>query len=106
MQLPEEEIVFELEIFYRVAEEIRSLLFEMNQNNSLIKPDLLEGDIKNVVNTGIETLGIFHIKRPLFIDSYNRLLSEDFIALSFYSNKMCNLDLDAKISWNKLLPTI
>ncbi|HUN17085.1 MAG TPA: 1-acyl-sn-glycerol-3-phosphate acyltransferase [Saprospiraceae bacterium] len=106
VQLPEEEIVFELEIFYRVAEEIRSLLFEMNQNNSLIKPDLLEGDIKNVVNTGIETLGIFHIKRPLFIDSYNRLLSEDFIALSFYSNKMCNLDLDAKISWNKLLPTI
>ena len=105
VQLPEEEIVFELDIFLKVAEEIRSILFEMNQANLLIDPDLLHGEIKDIVNKGIETLGIFHIKRPLYIDSYNRLLSDDFIALSFYSNKMINLDLDGKINWHKLLPT-
>ena len=102
VQLTEEELPLDHDLFYKVADEIRNILFSLAKEEKLIYPEMLEGEIVEVVKSGIHALGIFHIKRPLFFDSFNRLLSDDFIALLFYSNKVNNLNLDDKLIWSKI----
>ena len=47
-------------------------------------------------------LGIYHIKRPLVIDQFQRLISEDFLSLLFYHNKLSHLKLEEMIIWDHI----
>ena len=62
----------------------------------------MEGAIEDVISKGIAALGIFHINRILLVDEFGRLLSEDFIGLAFYANKMAVLELDDTIDWSSI----
>jgi glycerol-3-phosphate O-acyltransferase len=99
VQIPEEEFVFPKTAFEMLCMQLRKTLFERAERNDLIYPKELEGDISEVILRGIKTLGVFHIKRVLQIDEFGRLLSQDFLGLMFYANKMENLELDEEIDW-------
>lgn len=102
VQIPEEEFVFPRHAFEMLCLQLRNILFEKAEKDELIYPNQLEGDITEVISKGVETLGVFHIKRVLQIDEFGRLLSQDFLALMYYANKMSNLDLDEEIDWSSI----
>jgi glycerol-3-phosphate O-acyltransferase len=102
VQLPEEEYVFPKKAFYALFEEIRGILFHLAEIHKLIYPDTLEGELHRVAESGIQQLGIYHIKRVLNIDSFDRLISEDFLALMYYANKLNNLQIGELINWDKI----
>ena len=102
VQIPEEDFVFPRNAFEMLCQQLRNILFERSESNELIYPKQLEGDISEVISKGIKALGVFHIKRVLQVDEFGRLLSQDFIALMFYANKMSNLELDEQIDWSSI----
>ncbi|HEX5626306.1 MAG TPA: 1-acyl-sn-glycerol-3-phosphate acyltransferase, partial [Saprospiraceae bacterium] len=102
VQIPEEDFVFPRKGFEMLCGQIRTLLFERAERGELIYPAELEGELSSVIRKGIQTLGVFHIQRILMIDEFGRLLSEDFLGLLYYSNKMINLELDEAINWTSI----
>lgn len=102
VQLPEEEIAFDRIAFKQLCDQIRSIVKDLSNKEALIESELLYGEIDSIINRGIETIGVYHIKKALYVDSHNRLVSDDFIALFFYSNKMNNLNIDEYINWNDI----
>lgn len=102
VQIPEEDFVFPRNAFETLCLQLRTILMDLVKNNKLIEPMELEGPIEEVITKGIAALGIFHINRILFIDEFGRLLSQDFIGLLFYSNKMAVLELDELIDWSSV----
>jgi glycerol-3-phosphate O-acyltransferase len=102
VQIPEEEFVFPKRAFEMLCLQIRAILFERANQNLLIYPKELDGDIDEIIRKGIETLGVFHIKRVLHIDEFGRLFSQDFLALMYYSNKLTNLELDDELNWSSI----
>lgn len=102
VQIPEEEFVFPRKAFEMLCLQLREVLFQKAERSEMIYPDQLTGDIQEIIQKGIETLGVFHIKRALLLDEFGRLLSNDFLTLMFYANKMSNLLLDDEIDWNSI----
>ncbi|MBK6546376.1 MAG: 1-acyl-sn-glycerol-3-phosphate acyltransferase [Saprospiraceae bacterium] len=99
VQVPEEEFAFPKQAFETLCLQVRKILFDKSQNNELIYPSELEGSIETIISIGIKSLGIFHINRILFIDDFGRMVSQDFLGLYFYANKMANLEIDELIDW-------
>ncbi|MGB4968974.1 MAG: 1-acyl-sn-glycerol-3-phosphate acyltransferase [Saprospiraceae bacterium] len=99
VQVPEEEFAFPKQAFETLCLQVRTILFDKSQNNELIYPSELEGSIETIISIGIKSLGIFHINRILFIDDFGRMVSQDFLGLYFYANKMANLEIDELIDW-------
>ena len=102
VQVPEEDFVFPRIAFEMLCLQLRTILFDLSKNQNLIYPMELEGAIEDVISKGIAALGIFHINRILLVDEFGRLLSEDFIGLAFYANKMAVLELDDTIDWSSI----
>jgi glycerol-3-phosphate O-acyltransferase len=102
VQIPEEDFVFPKSAFEMLCLQLRTILFQKSERNELIYASELEGEISEVIMKGIKSLGVFHIKRILKIDEFGRLLSQDFLGLMFYSNKMNNLELDEEIDWTSI----
>ncbi len=102
VQMPEEDFIFPRKAFSELCEQVRSILFNKAAADELIYPKELEGQIEEVILKGIESLGVFHLKRVLKIDEYGRLFSQDFLALLYYSNKLSNLEINEEIDWNKI----
>ncbi len=102
IQMPEDEFVFSKTAFYQLAEQVRGILRTMSYQGELIYPDMLDGNIVEIINQGIKDLGVFHIKRILKFDFFGRLISEDFMGLYFYHNKLNNLDIEEYIQWDKI----
>ncbi|MGB5034114.1 MAG: 1-acyl-sn-glycerol-3-phosphate acyltransferase [Saprospiraceae bacterium] len=102
VQLPEEEFAFPKRAFKQLCKEVIALLIKLNQEDKLILPELLTQDLDVVIEDGIRNLGIYHIKRPLVIDQFKRLISEDFLSLLFYHNKLSHLKLEDMIIWDHI----
>ncbi len=102
VQMPEEDFIFPKLAFTQLSDQIRSILFRKSQNQELIYPRELDGNIDDIIRKGIEALGVFHIKSVLKIDQYGRIFSQDFLALFYYSNKLSNLEIDGEIDWSKV----
>lgn len=100
VQLPEEEMYFPEIGFKQLCMEVRRVLYDLCEHNKLIKCEELQLDIDLLINYGINALGVYHSKRPLKRDENNRLVSEDFLVLLFYSNKLSNLEIDDLIHWD------
>ncbi|MDQ3142042.1 MAG: 1-acyl-sn-glycerol-3-phosphate acyltransferase [Bacteroidota bacterium] len=103
VQLPEDDFIFPNHAFKLTCEQVRTKLFAWADEGKIIYPDQLEGDISEIISKGITSLGIFHIKRPLTFDEFDRLVSDDFIALLYYHNKFENLNLAEEIDWHLIL---
>lgn len=99
VQLQEEEYSFSKNAVESLCRQLRELLCLKAENNEIIYPKELEGNISDIVNIGIQRLGVFHINKVLKWDDYGRIMSEDFSTLLFYSNKLSNLELASQIDW-------
>ncbi|HRG31777.1 MAG: 1-acyl-sn-glycerol-3-phosphate acyltransferase [Saprospiraceae bacterium] len=102
VQLPEEEMCFPEIGFRQLCIEIKRILNDLSEQGRLIKSEEIQVDIDLLIDKGINELGVYHSKRPLKRDEHARLVSEDYLALLFYSNKLANLEIEDLIQWENI----
>jgi len=102
VQLPEEEMCFPEIGFRQLCIEIKRILNDLSEQGRLIKSEEIQIDIDLLIDNGINELGVYHSKRPLKRDEHARLVSEDYLALLFYSNKLANLEIEDLIQWENI----
>ncbi len=102
VQLPEEDYFINHASLKSICLQLRNLIMERVQTQALMYPVEIDRDMDEVIDEGIRKLGVFHNRRILRYDQFGRIVSEDFHALYFYSNKLNNLELTSELDWTSI----
>ena len=94
LRIPPEEMFLDFNEFLQQFDQIRSRVFELKAIGALQTAYHLEGPVKEVVEHGLDNVGLYHAKRPLFKDKTGKIVSQDLFTLYYYHNRMHGYDLE------------
>ncbi|MBK9272478.1 MAG: 1-acyl-sn-glycerol-3-phosphate acyltransferase [Saprospiraceae bacterium] len=102
VQMPEEEIILPGQVLENLIAEVLRLLKHKINAGQLIAMECVDMQAKEILLEGSESLGIFHKNKVVKILPGGDVMSEDFITLLYYANKMSIFELDEEIQWENL----
>lgn len=94
LRIPPEDMFLDYGEFLQQVDRIRSRVFELKANGEVQTAYHLEGPIEEVVEHGLDNVGLYHAKRPLLKDKTGNIVSQDLFTLYYYHNRMHGYDLD------------
>jgi glycerol-3-phosphate O-acyltransferase len=94
LRIPPEDMFLDHGEFLQQVDQIRSRIFELKANGKVQTAYHLEGPIEEVVEHGLDNVGLYHSKRPLLKDKTGNIVSQDLFTLYYYHNRMQGYDLD------------
>ncbi len=101
LRLPNDEYVFEAESMREAVGELRDELLRMEAAGRIKLSEQLHWPVEDLIKDGILRLGNFHVSKPLKYDKKGQIVSESFMLLYFYHNRLENYGLDKKIRWKQ-----
>lgn len=99
LRLPTEEYVFNQEALLDVIGQLRKIILEMESKDKIKVSDSIRMDANHILETGIRSLGNYHIQKPLRIDAHGNVVSENFSLLYFYHNRLDSYRFERQIQW-------
>lgn len=89
LRLPEEDERIGYDEFVSCIERLRNALLDLNKEGKIkLHKNIAEGTAESITKIGVKNLGIYHSKRPLYLDrGKNEFGSEDFNLLFYYHNR-------------------
>ena len=63
------------------------------QEKVLLAPQF-EQSLDDLVNTGVNNLGMYHAKRPILLNQEGKIITQDLNLLYFYHNRLVGYNLD------------
>jgi glycerol-3-phosphate O-acyltransferase len=94
LRLPEDELSLDFNTFKTSVRNIAGNLHEMEQNNKVLLAPEFEKPLEDLLNTGLNNLGMYHAKRPLLVNTEGNIITEDLNLLYFYHNRLVGYNLD------------
>jgi len=88
LRLPEEELILSYEAFKDTFSRLRDEVFKLQAKDKLKTAPHLQGDVDNVIEHGIENVGMYHAKRPLLQNQEGDITTMDMNTLFYYRNRM------------------
>ncbi|MFT5998423.1 MAG: glycerol-3-phosphate O-acyltransferase [Neolewinella sp.] len=99
LRLPAEDFFFDQDGLYAVVAQLRDrLLLLANEDGAKPSPTLYDSP-EEIVRSGIEALGNFHIDKPLRFDKKKRIVSDSFAMLHYYHNRLSTFRLKRHVNW-------
>jgi glycerol-3-phosphate O-acyltransferase len=94
MRLPTEDLTVPQEQIYQAVDALLPVLRAMRKNKQLkVEKRLKNGTVEEVIEKGMENMGVYHAKMPLVRNEEGDYLSEDIKLLYFYHNRTVGYDL-------------
>lgn len=94
LRLPEEDQVIAYEQFKNVCYKVREEIFHMCQAGKVKVASHLEKDLDEVIQHGIDNVGMYHSKRPLLKNKEGHIITQDLSVLFYYHNRLEGYGLD------------
>ncbi len=88
LRLPEDERVIPYQQFHSMVERTRAVLKSMVEQNKIKLADHMHGDTDRLIRHGIDNIGVYHAKKPLFINKDGDISSQDLNLLYYYHNRL------------------
>jgi len=102
LRLPPEDYRIERSELSRCIQHVQEVLIKRAEHGEITISDPIRGATKELIQHGLKNLGVFHPKKPLQMSKdENYVVSEDFILLYYYHNKLEGYDLAKTIPWEK-----
>ncbi len=99
LRLPAEDFYFQQEALVQVVERLRDVLLKMELEDRVkVSAELRKSGAK-IISRGIDSIGNYHIDKPLRYDSQGRIVSDNFSMLLYYHNRLLTYKLKNKITW-------
>ena len=96
LRIPEEEQIIAYDDFREKFEKVREAIFQLHRAGKVDVAPHLKQDIDQVIEHGINNVGLYHSKRPLLLDKENRqVLPQDLNTLYYYHNRMEGYGLES-----------
>ncbi|MEY4904348.1 MAG: hypothetical protein RLZZ292_2163 [Bacteroidota bacterium] len=99
LRLPEETFVINRAHFTTVITQLQARLREMADKNYLKISEQIHWLTPDLVQHGVQELGIYHIHKALEFNKEGDIISKNFKLLFFYHNRLENYGLDKKIGF-------
>ncbi len=94
LRLPEEDLELDYAEFRDTFKRVRKRIYELNDEGKVYFATHLKGKVDNVLKTGIENVGVFHLKRPLLLNKKGNIITKDLTVLYYYHNRLVGYDLE------------
>lgn len=94
LRLPEEEISIPYEEFKGNCQHVLDKINELKTQGLINTAPHLSRDMEEVINRGIENVGMYHAKRPIIQDKNGDIGTEDMSLLYFYHNRLTGYGLE------------
>ncbi len=101
LRLPPADYAFSWEVLTEVVGKLQRKLKAMEKAGEVRLSASVRGDTEALIRSGIDRMGTFHLKRPLKFDKQGNVVSENFLLLYFYHNRLENYGLASKVSWTQ-----
>lgn len=89
LRIPEEEQTIPYDAFRQMLEQVREEILSQHREGKVDVAPHLKQDIDQVIEHGIDNVGLYHAKRPLLLDKENQIVyTEDLNTLYYYHNRM------------------
>ena len=100
IRLPADDFVFNEHLLLHVVECILKQLRTFEANGEVrLSADIREASAADVLERGIDNLGIYHAEKPLVRTKKAEIVSQSFKLLFFYRNRLDSYDLAMSITW-------
>lgn len=93
LRLPEEEMTIDYEEFEENFKKCLKRVKKLKKKRKLNMAPHLKGDIKEVIQYGINNVGMYHDRRPLLLKD-GKIITQDLNTLYFYHNRTVGYDLE------------
>lgn len=101
IRLPGDDFEFPEKMLVQGIGQVKQGLIDLAANNKVRIPDELRlASPQEILNDGIQRLGIFHTRKPLKITRQGSIISETFKLLYYYHNRLENYHLERVLAWS------
>ena len=97
LRLPEEDLEIPYEEFAETFKRLRKEIFTLREENKVYYATHLKGEIDDVIQRGLDNVGIFHLNRPLLKNKKGNIITRDLNTLYYYHNRLVGYDLEKHI---------
>jgi glycerol-3-phosphate O-acyltransferase len=94
LRLPEEDLLIPSEEFKQVCQMVLDAIFDLESKNLIKMAHHLNRDIEEIIQHGLENVGMYHANRPLVKDFENNITTQDVSLLYFYHNRLTGYGLE------------
>lgn len=94
LRLSEDELSLDFTEFKNQVNNLVQVLREMEDNEKILLAPEFEKSLDDIVNTGLNNLGMYHAKRPLQLNQEGKIVTQDLNLLYFYHNRLVGYNLD------------
>lgn len=102
VQMPEDEIILPGDSLIKLIQQVVEILNQRNSEGRMIFMDELQSPPETILLEGCKSLGIFHKDKVVKLLPNGDVMSEDFVTLLYYANKLSNIELENDINWEKV----
>lgn len=94
IRLPEEEISIPYEEFKAACQLVMDKILELKSQNLIDVAPHLNRSMDEIIQHGLDNVGMYHAKRPLIRSTKGDILTEDMSLLYFYHNRLHGYGLE------------
>ena len=94
LRLPEDELTLDFNLFKESVSSTAQVLHEMEGEEKVLLAPEFEKTLDELLNTGLNNLGMYHAKRPLLLNQKGEIITQDLNLLYFYHNRLVGYNLD------------
>ncbi len=97
LRIPNEDLIISYEDFKTDFQRRKAQVFELEKKGEILVADhLKEKSIDEMIEMGVNNVGIFHTKRPLLFNKEGYITTQDLKTLYYYRNRLDGYDLEKK----------
>jgi glycerol-3-phosphate O-acyltransferase len=94
LRLPEEELEIDYAEFRKTCKRVRKQIYRLKKDDKVNYATHLKGKIDLVIRHGLESVGTFHLKRPLLMNKQGNIITRDLNTLYYYHNRLVGYELE------------
>lgn len=102
LRLPPDDYIFDDDLLEEVTGQIQRILQRKAEAGEVRLSPAIALPPRELIQDGISKLGTFHVKKPLRLNKEGKVVSENFMLLYFYHNRLEGYGLANKIAWSNL----
>ncbi|PPK86358.1 glycerol-3-phosphate acyltransferase [Neolewinella xylanilytica] len=99
LRLPAEDFYFHHAPLVEVVEQLRDILLQMELEDRVKVSGELRNPGEKIISLGVDSIGNYHIDKPLSYDTRGHIVSDNFSMLHYYHNRLSTYNLKRKVRW-------
>jgi len=101
LKLPQDDLTISLAELTEKVQNVLNRLIILESKQEIRLSDPIRWDLEEIVQDGLEKLGLYHVPKPLILSNGTTVLCKDIKLLYYYHNRLSQYDLESFVLQSK-----